>query len=379
VRETTLGQTFFQNFQQNSAGFTVFASYPLRRSFARVGLTYSYSVSSLQAFSTASDNFFRALMFRGLEGPNALSGIKTSQVMPTYLYNTTDHPYDPTRGKYLYAALSFSGSILGGNVNTIRPIVEAKYFHPMSKKEKPQVMAFRFLSSMVSGFGGRVPPPFSRFYVGGEDDIRGFYLRSISPISFYPTTGQVCNRDSAGNLIPAVDANGRQIAACGSYTRFPYHTVIFPGGDTMVITNFEYRIPIAGPVTLAYFVDVGSTFIWRTSQLKVQPSALADIRRDFPFFPTPETLKPIGLTNFRPRGSTGLEVQVVLPVVNAPFRVFWGYNFLRMNDNVVPPADLPPESLFPNHATYEQVLPFFRGFHLEDRKSRLGFTVARTF
>jgi outer membrane protein insertion porin family len=377
------GGSAYQSFQQNSAVFTIFASYPLRRSFARVGITYSYSISSLQAFSAASQNYFQALMFRGLQGPNALSGITSSQVMPTYLYNTMDHPYDPTRGRYLYAALSFSGSILGGNVNTLRPVIEAKYFRPMARKkaDKPQVFGMRFLGSMVTGFGGRVPPPFSRFYVGGEEDIRGFYIRSISPISFYPTVGQVCNRDSAGNPIPALNPDGTRIlGACGSYTRLPYNTVIFPGGDTELISNFEYRIPIAGPVTLAYFVDVGANFILRNSQLKVQPTALEGIRKDYPWFPTPDKLRAIAVTNYRPRGSTGIEVQVVLPIVNAPFRVFYGYNFLRVNATVIPPQNLPPESLFPNHATWEDAVRlYFQGFHLEDRKSRLGFTVARTF
>lgn len=375
------GGSAFQNYQQNSSGFTVFSSYPLRRSFARLGLTYSYSISSLQAFSPASQAFFQALNFRGLEGPNALSGITTSQVMPTYMYNTMNHPYEPTAGKYLYAAISFSGSILGGNVNTIRPVVEAKYFRAVAKKKSdhPQVLAMRFMGSTVAGFGGRVPPPFSRFYVGGEDDIRGFYIRSVSPVSFYPTVSQVCNKDSAGRDIPALDSNGRQLAACGSYTRFPANTVIYPGGDTMLVANVEYRIPIAGPVTLAYFVDVGTSFVWRQSQLRIQQAALDGIHTEFPWFPTPKELRAIAATNLRPRASTGIEVQVVLPVVNAPFRVFYGYNFLRLNDTVIPPQSLPPESLFPNHATYEAALPAFRGFQLQDRKSRLGFTVARTF
>jgi outer membrane protein insertion porin family len=379
--QSIFGGSAFQNFQQNSSGFTVFASYPLRRSFARVGLTYSYSVSSLQAFSDASQNFFQALTFRGVAGPSALTGITQSQIMPTYVYNTMNHPYDPTRGKYLYAAIGFSGSILGGNVNSIRPVVEAKYYRPIAKKkaDHPQVLALRFLGSMISGYGGRVPPPYSRFYIGGEEDIRGFYIRSISPISFYPTITQVCNKDASGRDIPAVDSNGVQTATCGSYTRYPINTVIYPGGDTELVTNMEYRIPIAGPVTLAYFVDIGTAFAWRSSQLKVQQEALSGIRTQFPWFPLPDTLKPIGLTNFRPRGSTGLEVQVVLPVVNAPFRVFWGYNFLRVNDTVIPPQDYPPESLFPNHATYEAALGAFRGFRLADRRSRLGFTVARTF
>jgi outer membrane protein insertion porin family len=247
------------------------------------------------------------------------------------------------------------------------------------KAEKPHVLAMRFMGSMVTGFGGKVPPPFSRFYIGGEDDLRGFYIRSISPIAFYPTVTQVCNKDAAGRDIPALNSDGTQLAACGSYSRFPASTVIFPGGDTMLVANVEYRVPIAGPVTLAYFVDVGSSFVWRDSQLKVQKAALANFQKEFPWYPVPDRLKPIGVTNIRPRGSTGIELQVVLPIVNAPFRVFWGYNFLRVNDEVVPPQVLPPESLFPNRATWEAALPAFRGFQLQDRKSRLGFTVARTF
>jgi outer membrane protein insertion porin family len=381
LAQSNISQSFFQNFQQNSSGFTVFASYPLRRSFARLGLTYSFSVSSLETFSAASTSYFTALNFRGIEGPNALTGITSSQIMPTYLYNTMNHPWSPTRGKYLYAALGVSGSVLGGNVNTLRPIVEFKYFRPVAakKSEHPHVAAFRVMGSTISGFGGRVPPPFSRFYIGGEDDIRGFYIRSISPMAFYPTISQVCNLDAAGNLIEALNSSGQKLGTCGSYSRFPSYTLIFPGGDSMVVANAEYRIPIAGPVTLSYFMDIGSAFIWRESQLQVVKDALSSITKDYPYFPVPKTLEAISATNFRPHASTGIEVQVVLPVVNAPFRVFWGYNLLRLNDTVVPPQDLPPASLFPNEATYEAALPFFRGFRLVDRKSRFGFTVARTF
>jgi outer membrane protein insertion porin family len=48
-----------QNYNQNSTGFSVFASYPLRRfSFSRVGLTYGYSVTNIKAFSNASTLLF---------------------------------------------------------------------------------------------------------------------------------------------------------------------------------------------------------------------------------------------------------------------------------------------------------------------------------
>ena len=143
----------FQNYAQNSSGFTVFASYPLRRSFARVGVTYSYSISSLEAFSDVSTNFFQALSFRGIEGPNILSGIKQSRIQPSYTYNTTNHPYEPTRGKYFYASVGFSGSVLGGNVNAIRPTVEARYYRPVANKkaDRPHVLAIRGLASHGDG------------------------------------------------------------------------------------------------------------------------------------------------------------------------------------------------------------------------------------
>ena len=44
---------------------------------------------------------------------------------------------------------------------------------------------------------------------------------------------------------------------------------MFPGGDLSLVGNLEYRITIAGPVTLAPFVDVGIDPIIRRSQLQI--------------------------------------------------------------------------------------------------------------
>ena len=382
LQSSAYGQYYAQNFQQNSSGFTAFSSYPLRRTFARLGFTYSYSYSSMQAFNAASQSFFEAINFRGLAGPSALSGIVSSSIMPTYLYNTINDAWNPTRGKYFSIALMISG--LGGNVYTATPSFEFKYFHPVRnvRSEKPQAFGMHILASTIQGYGGRVPPPFSRFYIGGEYDIRGFDIRSISPLAFFPATGQVCNRDNFGNPILATGANGQKGTTCGSYTSFPYYTPIYPGGDTEVITNFEYRVPIAGPVTMAAFLDAGSAFVLRTNQLQIDTSipSLQALSTEYPYFTLPTRLKIISATNLRPRSSMGLDLQVILPIVNAPFHLYYGYNWLR-EDNVlvVPPQVLPPETMFPNQATYEDALNLFRGFRLKERKGRVGFTVARTF
>ena len=41
-------------------------------------------------------------------------------------------------------------------------------------------------------------------------------------------------------------------------------------------------------------------------------------------------LKTVPGTNFVPRMSNGAELQVILPIVNAPFRLFYAYNPLRL-------------------------------------------------
>ena len=68
-----------------------------------------------------------------------------------------------------------------------------------------------------------------------------------------------------------------------------------------------------------------------------------------------------------------------MPVVNAPLRIYYGYNFMRLNTVVTPPQKLPDPSLFPNQFTYDQVLPFFGPLRLRERKGLVSFTVGRTF
>ena len=49
----------------------------------------------------------------------------------------------------------------------------------------------------------------------------------------------------------------------------PIQRLVYPGGDTSIVGNVEYRIPIAGPVTLALFVDTGMNMAVRQSQLRL--------------------------------------------------------------------------------------------------------------
>jgi len=97
-------QALLQNFTQTSTGFTSSLSYPIKRSFKRVGMTYSFDDSSVQTFSAASTDYFETLAFRGISGPNALNGIITSKVVPNFSYNRIDNPQRPHSGQSLYFA-----------------------------------------------------------------------------------------------------------------------------------------------------------------------------------------------------------------------------------------------------------------------------------
>jgi len=76
-----------QNYSQSSAGFTSSLSYPLRRSFKRVGITYSFDRSSLLALSNASKNLFEFIAFAASPDRTLwkeLSPARSSPTSPSY-------------------------------------------------------------------------------------------------------------------------------------------------------------------------------------------------------------------------------------------------------------------------------------------------------
>jgi outer membrane protein insertion porin family len=365
-----LGTQNLLNYVQNGYGGTVFVSYPLKRSFARVGLTYGYNISNVRTLTTAATNYFTYIDFEGVGGPNQLSGIRTSTITPSYTYNSINNPINPSGGRELFFSLGFSGSELGGNVNTIQPTFDMKYFHAGLKKG--HVVGVHLSARMIIGYGGKTAPPFSRFFMGGENDVRGFYDWTISPIVYLPS-------DIASVQVYNTDGTVRTQKGVPITMTVPSYQVTFPGGDTSTVGNFEYRIPIVGPVTLAIFADAGMDRLVFPYQLHLNPQRTAELNAEFP------QAGFTGISYIQPgsqklRTSTGLELQVLMPVVNAPFRVYWAYNPTRFESNLLAPI-VADKSYFPNTATYSNavsaigaVLPYSA-----ERSAMFRFTVGRTF
>ena len=382
-----------QNYSQSSVGFTSSLSYPLRRSFKRVGMTYSLDRSTLIPLSTASKTLFDFIAFRGISGPNAVNGIITSKIFPNFSFNTLDSGLFPHSGKQMTLGAEFAG--LGGTVRSIRPVVQFKQFFPVQKRRN--TIGYSVNGSFITGYGGLVAPPFQRFYMGGENDIRGFDIRSVSPVAFLPSSNVITLTNPDGTPVLKNPANPRQ----GNWTvPIPVDQIVFPGGDLSVWTNLEYRITIAGPVAIAPFIDSGIDPVIRRSQLQIaqaQYDQVIGTRFGCPTLdpgyncaggsilnPTPSKyLQVLGATNWKPRVSTGIELQMFLPVINAPFRIYWAYNPFRLNEQATPPIPI-TRSMFPAGAagdyTYHlAVNTYAPNFLLREPRKTFRFTVATTF
>jgi outer membrane protein insertion porin family len=319
-----------------------------RLSFARVGLTYGLTRTSITPFNDASKFLFEDIQFRSVAGPSALNGIVSSTITPTITYNTIDNPTNEHSGKSYFYSFAFTGGPLGGNVNSIENVFDWKYFHPIQKRRN--VLGFHATVAHITSYGSSTPacrsvqpvdpttcpakvsnevPPFSRFYMGGENDLRGYDIRSISPVTFIP--------QASAQPISFHDPTAG--GAVRSFT-VPVLTNVatLPGGDLQASGNVEYRIPIVGPVTAALFFDGGTDGILQKNALQLDPTGFANLVQQFPTSGVKRQLAIAPNTNFRLRGSAGIEFVVQLPIVQAPFRIYYAYNVHRLHEEIVAPT-----------------------------------------
>ncbi|HKN83702.1 MAG TPA: outer membrane protein assembly factor BamA [Pyrinomonadaceae bacterium] len=299
-------------FTRDSYGASVFASAPLsefyrkRRftQFSRIGASYQLSISSVKdpaANSNPSNtSTFIPVVYRQ---PNIL----TSRGTLTYAYDTRNASIDPTMGREISVALAVAG--LGGDVRTYEPTLSYTQFFPVRRKKSthPEVFGFRLIAGTVGSFATTSKvrnanslafvagvPIFERFFLGDEFTIRGYNVRSIGPIapvdSFITSRNVTFAENGSGTPIP-VQGLPSSAAALGVFTgtggtnlaSLP-RSFTSVGGDTQMLGNFEYRIPIIGEaVSLAAFADIGTAFNLRS---KGDQSFSSEFLADQPFLST---------------------------------------------------------------------------------------------
>lgn len=417
---TNAQNSLLTNYNQSTEGLTISTSTALRKLFrrsgvARVGITYGLSRSAITTFNDNTRNVFETLAFRaGIAGQNQLNGIITSFVTPSFSFSTLDRAMGPHHGKDLNAAFQFAG--VGGNTKYFAPTISWRQYFPMKglrvSPEGRNVLGYRILFNSITGFGGEVAPPFARVYGGGENDIRGFDIRSASPYTFIPTRTELNLTNPDGTLVPRDPSN--PTLGTNVQIPLPVYRLASIGGDTNFTANLEYRIPIVSQVSFAFFTDFGMTFNSQPGQLRqsvlgisalnaplygcpnlINGNCVGGSQVTFPLF-----LKTVPGTNFVPRMSNGAEISFILPIVNAPFRIFYAYNPLRLYKTLPQQFALPNEicpASTPNCATFKGLFPFssnpgaaafsyqqavqFYGadYVLREPRKTFRFTVATTF
>ena len=420
-------------FTQEAAGGSVELSAPLalftRRfrkysNFTRVGISYYLAASRINDPKVNTDDDTS----NDIPVTFSQRRIITSRITPNIFINTLNAAIDPTKGHSLFMGLAFSGGPLGGDVNTISPSVEYKFFKPVlyARSDKPHVFGMRFLAGHVRSFGapftsqslsfvGGVPIT-ERYYLGGENDVRGYNFYSIAPVIRYDAFRSTKNvlpktRNDSGDFEDVTDGSVHSSVmrrytfeapenGCGEVksagcnverivrkdakgNEIPSYIAV--GGDTRLLFNFEYRVPIAGPVSLASFFDLGAVFNMRKYQDQISSSNYVPntlITLDGVVLNSSGTIAtrdeldsansssasddlPAGFrriylvgdsrtynllrlsqkaTTFKDtmRASLGMEFRVQVPMINVPFRLIFAYN-PNANADITDPKLLLPE------------------------------------
>ena len=317
VNASTVTQGKEPLFIERSAGGSIGAFIPLDRqkyslaSFTRLGLIYAISSSNLSDLLLATTTGVRSL---------EQGGLRTASLTLLLLHNTLDRELDPQRGQRLVLGAELGSRALGGSLNTLKPYLDYRRFWSLSKSadesREPGTIGIRLRAAHIRSFGEpfteqalstvRGVPVFSRFFSGGETEVRGYDVNSIAPLARLQRF--VLNQL---NVEPFLSSEVRPV-----------------GGDTELILNAEYRIPLVWQLSTAAFFDIGASLNAR-SLTKESFESMTTVQSTGSTVTVLTVLKPLKPEqDFLPRyrASLGGELRFPIPVVHIPLRLIFAWN-----------------------------------------------------
>jgi outer membrane protein insertion porin family len=211
-----------QGYVDDRTGLGLVAGFAVGR-FSRLFTNYNFEVVDLRqlpvdaAFTgTPTTPLFDPTLFGIAQG-------RESRFTPSFVYNTVDNPWTPRSGVRLTLSNVFAGGPLGGNLDYLRPSVEAIWYIPHTRRT---ALGLRVDTSFIRQYGDtETLPYYLRFFLGGETQVRGYNIRAVGP----------------------VDYDRAQPVALG--------------GNKYFLFNTEYYVDIAGPLRGLLFFDAGQAFL----------------------------------------------------------------------------------------------------------------------
>jgi len=209
----------FVGYRQEGTGMSATTGFRVGR-FSHMYFNYGYEVVTIEGLAPAPESglptsgpIFNPFLF----GQD--SRRRESRLSPSYVLNTTDSPFSPRSGVKFSTSMQVAGGILGGTVDYLRPDVEGVWYIPHWKRT---ALGLRANVAWIRPFGDtRRLPYYQRYFLGGEQQVRGYNLRTIGP----------------------VDSTGRAL-----------------GGNKFLLLNAEYYFDIIGPLRFLLFFDAGQAY-----------------------------------------------------------------------------------------------------------------------
>lgn len=159
-------------------------------------------------------------MFNPEEIERNRAAVKLGRIGPSFARDTRDDFTDPTSGTFTLGSFYVASTILGGNNQFLRFLVEHNRYYAI-KRFRNTVYSVSGRLGLATPFGGRDSLPISeRFFAGGARDLRGFGFEEAGPQS-----------------------NGRPL-----------------GGNGLVVLNHELRFPLYKFLGGTVFADTGNVF-----------------------------------------------------------------------------------------------------------------------
>ncbi len=220
------------SFQQRDTGGNLRLGFPIADN-TQMGVRYRFQQEEI---FDATNNASLAVKQAAEEGP-----VNVSSVGYTIAYDTRNIPNSPTSGIFTSFSQDLAG--IGGDVNYIRSVADARGYYPITNKI---TLVGRAQGGAIEGWGGKDVRLTDLFFKGGET-IRGFERAGYGPRDAceHPGTGKRvgnCTQDSLG---------GQLFWATTAEVRFPFPFV----PDNLGMQG-------------AFFVDAGS--LWEPSPLAQQ-------------------------------------------------------------------------------------------------------------
>jgi outer membrane protein insertion porin family len=212
-RLTYLSVVNFVGYSQQDQGVAVTSGLPVGR-FSRLFASYSYEVIDLYGVTPGAGQAvppgFLAEVGRRYE----------SRISPSWVRDTTDNPFAPRRGTKNTATFQYVGGPLGGTVSYYRPSLESILYVPVGRR---MALGLRGDIGYIRPFGVTPAIPYyQRYFLGGENQIRGVDVRTVTP----------------------VDAKTKAAV----------------GGNKYLLFNAEYYFDVFGPLRFLLFYDAGEAY-----------------------------------------------------------------------------------------------------------------------